>query len=485
MRVGPRATAWLALVMGVAATSLVQAAPPSKLGRTIQRIVEEPPLGSGFWGIEVRRLRDGRVLYARNERKSLSPASTLKLVTTAAALDALGPEARLSTTLETSARLDRFGRILGDVFLVGRGDPNLSGRFFDGRITAPFEGLAASLADAGVRRIEGRLVGHEGLFAGDRRGEDWSWGDLVWWYGAEVSALSFNDNCVDVTVRPGARVGDSVVVEAEPASAYYTVVSSAVTGRPGVEDGLTLEPELGTNTIRLSGELPLDSRPRVLYVAVRDPARYAAAVFSEVLAARGIEVTGGAATSSDSLPPARRVLATHESPPLAELIREINKPSQNLHAEMLLRLLGAHTAGDGSVEAGLAAVDAFLTRIGVDAAGWALADGSGLSRSNLLTARGLVELLAAMDRHPHATAFRDSLAIAGQDGTLEKRLVATPAAGRIQGKTGTLGHVSALAGYATTLKGERLAFAILANHHTVEGREVLSAVDSICQALVR
>ena len=148
----------------------------------------------------MRSLRSGRVLYARDAEKNFKPASTLKLVTTAAALDAFGPDARLRTTVETAGRLDAYGRILGDVYLVGRGDPNLSGRFHAGRATAPLEELADALQKPpGVRRIEGRLVGHEGLFQGDRRGEDWAWGDLVWSYGAEVSALSFNDNAAQLS----------------------------------------------------------------------------------------------------------------------------------------------------------------------------------------------------------------------------------------------------------------------------------------------
>ena len=165
----------------------------------------------------------------------------MKLVTTAAVLDALGPDERLRTTVETAGRLDAFGRVLGDVYLVGRGDPNLSGRFSEGRITAAFEELADALRAAGVRRIEGRLVGHEGLFAGDRRGEDWAWEDLVWWYGAEVSALSFNDNCADLTVLRGRARGRSGARRARaPSRRYYRVVSTAVTSAAGTAPALVL-----------------------------------------------------------------------------------------------------------------------------------------------------------------------------------------------------------------------------------------------------
>jgi len=430
-------------------------------------------------------LRRGHVLLARDERLHLHPASTLKLATTAAALDALGPDYRFRTALATSARLDAFGRLLGDVYLVGGGDPDLSGRFFDGDALAPFTRLAAALEAAGVRRIEGRLIGQEGLFTGERRGDGWAWDDLDWWYGAEVSALSFNDNAVDLRVAPGEREGDPLRLEWTPVSSYYEVRSLATTGVAGAESTLRVETDAATNVIHVSGALALDAEPRTLYPALRDPARYAATVFAEVLARRGILVSGGVATTSAPLPPTARTLAVHEGPTLADAIAVVNKQSQNLHAEMLLRLVGWKASGAGDVEAGLAAVGTFLTRLGVAHEGWARHDGSGLSRLNLVDAHGLLQLLVAMDRHPHAAAFRDSLAVAGVDGTLEKRMRGTPAEGRIRAKTGTLRGVSGLAGYAERADGDRLAFVFLINHHTQPGKDAVAALDGLAEALLQ
>ena len=181
----------------------------------------------------MRSLKTGRTLYARNADKAFRPASNMKLVTTAAALDAFGPDARIRTTVETAGRLDGLGRILGDVFLVGRGDPNLSARFTAGRTTAAFEEMADALVAAGVRRIEGRLVGHEGAFTGDRRGSDWTWEDLVWGYGAEVSALSFADNRVLVSLKPGERVGDPPVLDVEPDAGCLSVEQAVEHGGRG------------------------------------------------------------------------------------------------------------------------------------------------------------------------------------------------------------------------------------------------------------
>jgi serine-type D-Ala-D-Ala carboxypeptidase/endopeptidase (penicillin-binding protein 4) len=456
---------------------------PSTLRKPLDGIADRAAFAPASWGIEVRSLRTGKVLYGRNPQKNLRPASTLKLVTTAAALDAFGAEERLRTTVETAARLDGRGRLLGDVYLVGGGDPNLSGRFHQGRVTAAFEALADQLRAGGVRRIEGRLLGHEGLFAGERRGEDWGWGDLVWWYGAEVSALSFNDNCADLEVAPGEREGDPVVVDRVPVSDYYRVLSVATTGPRGAAPALTLQRDLGSNVIRLSGTLPHGAGAWTGSVALEDPARYAATVFKEVLEARGVLVLGEVSTSSAPLPAGRRVVASRDGEPLREVLKAVNKPSQNLHAEMLLRLLGARRKGAGTPEAGHEAVDDFLRRLGVVPQAWDLRDGSGLSRSNVLTAHEMVSLLAAMDRHPQAAAFRDSLPVAGVDGTLRNRLKGPPAEGRVLAKTGTLRHVNALAGYVTTRSGERLAFYAAVNNLTASPSHGVGALDDIARYL--
>lgn len=457
---------------------------PSALKRRIEVVTARPALASGWWGIEVRSLRSGKVLYASNAQRHFMPASTMKLVTTAAALDALGPDARLRTTVETAGRLDAFGRVLGDVYLVGRGDPNLSGRFFGGRPTAPFEAMIDRLQAAGVRRIEGRLIGHEGLFTGPRRGERWNWTDLVWCYGAEVSALSFNDNCALLTAAPGERAGDPARVDRSPASRYYAVASAATTSANGQPEQLRLERDLGSMHIRLSGTVPLGGPSWEGSVAMEDPALWAATVFADLLQARGIVVTGEVETSAAPLPAGLRVLAAHDSPPLSEMLPAINKPSQNLHAEMMLRLVGSRVKAEGSAEAGLEAVADFLRRVRVDSASWALHDGSGLSRTNLVTPHGLVDLLVAMDRHPHRAAWLGSLPVAGVDGTLANRMRGTPAQGRVQAKTGTLTQVNALAGYATNPDGDRFAFAIVLNHHTAGSPPGVGAIDAVVNALL-
>ena len=491
---GGRARARAALIVVLALTldgAHAAAGDPSprRLRKAVDAIVSRPDFAAAFWGIEVRSLGTGRTLYARNAEKAFRPASNMKLVTTAAALDAFGPDARIRTTVETAGRLDGLGRILGDVFLVGRGDPNLSARFPPGRPTAALEEMADVLVAAGVRRIEGRLVGHEGAFTGDRRGSDWTWEDLPWGYGTEVSALSFADNRVEVTLKPGERVGDPAVLDAAPEAGCLAITSTVETAAaavppsvPAGDDDVSLERAPGSNEIRLSGRVPLGGSWDGA-LAVADPARCAAQAFRGVLEAKGVRVTGGVSTSSAPLPAGVRVLATHDSPPMAEMVRAVNKESQNLHAEMLLRLVGLKAKGEGSAEKGHEAVTEMARRLGVPDEGWGLTDGSGLARTDLLTPRGLVALLVAMDRHPSGAAFRDSLPIAGVDGTLEKRMKGTAAERRVTAKTGTLRLANALAGYVTTERGERLAFSIVVNNHAGKGREAVAAIDAVALAL--
>jgi D-alanyl-D-alanine carboxypeptidase/D-alanyl-D-alanine-endopeptidase (penicillin-binding protein 4) len=306
----------------------------------------------------------------------------------------------------------------------------------------------------------------------------------VWCYGAEVSALSWNTSCANLTVSPGARPGEAALVTREPVSSYYDVVSTVVTSAAGQKSDLTLVRDLGSRVIRLSGTCPVGAEVDALEVALEDPARYAATVFAERLAQRGIRVSGGIASSSEPLPAGTRVLASHESLPLADILRATNKPSNNFRAESLLRLVGLQAKGEGSTAAGLEAVAEFLKRSGVEATSAAIGDGSGMAPTDLLAPHQVVDLLVAMDDHRHAQVFRDSLPVAGVDGTLEHRMRGTRAEKRVMAKTGTRHHANALAGYLTTLSGGRLAFSIGVSNHTLPSREATAAIDAICNALV-
>jgi PBP4 family serine-type D-alanyl-D-alanine carboxypeptidase len=449
----------------------------------VARALATKALEHAILAVEVRALPSGKVLYARGAEVSMSPASVLKLATTAAALDTFGPDARFRTTLQSSGRQVSPGVLQGDLYLVGGGDPSLSRELATRPEYGVFAHLAEALHNAGVRQIEGRVIGADVLFAGERRGRDWTWEDLVWWYGAEVAALTFADGSANLKIAPGSAPGEPAHIERHPPSSFYQVDSTASTCARGMETALTLDRPSGRNTIAVGGCVAAASPVLERWVALEDPVRYAATVFAEALAARGIQVGRGVATAT-TLPAPMQVLAAYDGAPLAEVLKDVNKPSHNLRAEMLLRLLGHTRKGEGSAAAGLSALLEFLKARGVETAGWDVSDGSGLSRSDLVTARGMAQLLLAMHTHPHAAVFRASLPVAGIDGTLRRRFASGKTASRIQAKTGTLRHTAALAGYATPLRGEPVAFAIFVNHATAPIGEVQDAIDAVAAALV-
>ncbi|MCS6817711.1 MAG: D-alanyl-D-alanine carboxypeptidase/D-alanyl-D-alanine-endopeptidase [Acidobacteriota bacterium] len=477
---------------GHAAGGMAQ--PPLRTVRQLERRVEEiirrPEFATTRWGILVESLDRRMVLLQREPDQLFTPASNMKLYTTAAALVRLGPDFRFRTSVYASARPDERGHVEGDVILYGRGDPNLSTRALTGGYLTPFFELADQLVRAGVREILGDIVGDESYFVGPRLGVGWEWDDLQWYYGAEVSALSVDDNFVDVVLRPGEREGDPVRVILSPPSPYMTVLNRAVTTAEGTPQQIELERGLQDNVLEIRGMMPRESAGYRAAVAVHHPALYAATLFREALERRGVRVRGRVVAADWKVRRERPLdlrqmveLAAVESLPLSEEIRVLNKISQNLHAEILLRVLGAEVKGEGSAEKGLEVIREFLREIGARTSGVRVRDGSGLSRLNLVTPAATVDLLRYMSQHEHGAIYRESLPIAGVDGTLERRMRGTPAEGNVRAKTGTLAYTFTLSGYVTTARGERLVFSFMANHHTGEAADVISALNELCATL--
>lgn len=457
---------------------------PEPLARAIEAILRREVFAPAIVAIDIRDVDTGRVLFEKNATMNVKPASTMKLFTTAAILDAEGPEGVTApTTVETAGRLDGMGRVLGDVYLIGRGDPNLSDRFDWRTAKDPFDQLATDLKDAGITRIEGRLVGYDGLFSDETIPDSWTADDLVWSYGAEVSALSAFDNAVRLRLEPGEREGDATRLTMRPATEFLRVQNRTLTAAEGEKAKITLTRQLGSRVVVLEGSVPRLGTAWTGSVAVPEPTLFATTLLAEALSRHGIGVRDSWTASREPLPTSLRPLASLRGPAVAEQIRVVNKESQNLHAETLLRRLGLAAYKDASVEASLRARAEFLKGLGVRAETADMIDGSGLSRSDLVTARAVVDLLAAMARHPHAKAFRESLPIAGVDGTLRRRMVGSKAQGRVFAKTGSLRHVNALGGYVDSASGRRLVFSIIVNHHTRAAREALDAMDEICALL--
>ncbi|HUP00461.1 MAG TPA: D-alanyl-D-alanine carboxypeptidase/D-alanyl-D-alanine-endopeptidase [Gemmatimonadota bacterium] len=440
----------------------VSGASPAAIARLIDPIV----LGrGGSIGVAVYAVERELPLYLHDADIPLVPASNMKLYTTAAALDRLGPDFQYTTSLYAEGPIRPDGTLQGDVILEGRGDPTLSGRFYADSTTYVFDRFAAELRSLGVRRIAGGIVGDASYFDDARVAPGWESTNLLWWYGARTSALSFNDNTVTIEVRPGDWVGAPPRISFDPHSDRLVMVNSAVTGnrRGGRSIGIRRRPDLGGYEIR--GRIPIRSGPLRYVVAVEDPPLFALSVFRDRLARAGITVQGGLKVRHDWEQRSRRsarLVASQSSPRMIEIVRVINKNSQNFFAEQVLKTLGAIFEDEGSFDEGAEVVRDFLSRMGVSVWGVRIEDGSGLSRYDSVTARGTAELLVAMADHPWFGEYYESLLIAGEDGD-PRRLNAPAARGNVRTKTGTLRGVSSLSGYVTTLDGELLAFSVISN----------------------
>jgi PBP4 family serine-type D-alanyl-D-alanine carboxypeptidase len=482
----------LGLTCTLAVTSLAQTprsepaydalASPSAISSLLDPVLQRR---SGSIGVAVYSVDRAAPLYLRSADRSLLPASNMKLYTTAAALDRLGPDFQYVTSLYADGPVLPGGILDGNLILAGRGDPSLSGRFFADSATYVFDRFAAELRRAGVRRITGRLIGDASYFDDELAAPGWEPGNLLWWYGARANALSFNDNVVTMEIRPGASVGEPAQVSFHPRADGLRVANHARTSsRRGARSiGIGRRPDI--DGFEIWGQVPLGGTPVRYVVAVENPPLFALSVMRDRLQRAGISVTGmdQVVYDRDLLPQrSRKLVASHVSPRLVELVRVVNKRSQNFFAEQILKTLGAVVDGEGSFDEGADVVEAMLGGFGVSTRSVSIADGSGLSRYDIVTARTTAELLVAMRSHQWFDDYYDSLLIAGQDGD-PRRLNSGDAIGNVHTKTGTLRGVSALSGYATTRDGELLAFSVITNGMSGGKGASIALEDAVAEAL--
>jgi D-alanyl-D-alanine carboxypeptidase/D-alanyl-D-alanine-endopeptidase (penicillin-binding protein 4) len=461
--------------------------PIGKLGAEFHDIFNDSLFENAHWGVLIRSLKTGETVYARNEKKMFMPASNMKLFTSSSAASILTPEYRYVTRLMTNGMV-KDSVLIGDLFIAGSGDPSISGRFDSGRVTIAFEQWADSLKRLGIKKISGSIIGDDNCFDDEYYGSGWSADYETDYYAAQISGLCFNDNCVDITVVPSSKLSDVCSVSVSPATKYVTIINKTITAAAtdSVND-IWFERKRGTNTIIVHGIMSQGKRPWIESVTVENPTLYTAAVLKEVLESKSIAVTGTWVDVDDLKDTVRydtaRQLASFTSQPYSELIKVINKPSHNMYTEQVFRTMGKEKFGVGSMRSGRAAAYPVLAQWGVDTVRLRAADGSGLSRQDLITPTDIVSILTGMTKEPSFTVFYESLPIAGVDGTIRRRMKGTAAEGNVHAKTGSIGYVRSLSGYVTSKEGEMFAFSMIANHYTVPTSMAEKIQDAVCVRL--
>jgi len=469
------AAAALLLAAAPAGAADPGAAAARELDAALRTIVGAAPLAGARTGILVADVESGQVLFAKDADALLNPASNVKLVTTAAALARLGPDYVFGTEFYVDPA-SRGSPSVRTLHVKGKGDPTL--------LTERLWAIAGDLAHLGIRRI-GEIAVDESFFDGERNGPgfDQEAGDRS--YLAPTGAASLNWNTVAAHVAPGDRRGQRARVELEPESDFLEIDNRATTvsgsGRRRIV--VSSVPHGGRQRIVVEGRIPAGSRVQGIWRKVDEPGLYLGHTLRRLLQLRGVQVTGRVRLAE--VPPGARLVHVAESESLGEIVRRLNKTSNNFVAEQLLKTLGAEAKGaPGSFAKGVAAVEEFLAEAGVPRGAYVMKNGSGLNDTNRFSARQLVTLLRAMwARFPLHAEYLASLPVAGRDGTIRFRMEGTEAEGRLRAKTGTLENVTSLSGYVETAGRRTLAFAVLVNDFPGRAAAAVRSVDGIGAAL--
>ncbi len=461
--------------------------PDPGLARKIDALLDSKRYRRASWGVDVRYVDGGAVLYSRDPLKYFIPASNMKVFTTAAVLDRLGPNFRFETRLGYEGQLQENGVLTGDLVLIGGGDPGLANNLDSGPIFQHLDNLAREVERAGIRLIQGDVVGDDSFFSYAPHGRGWNKKDLEYHYAPRVSALSFYDNLLNLVARPGRRTGQPIRLASYPSNSLFQLVNMGTTVADGPQATGYFYRSLGNHKAVIGGQIPVNSPGWTRRITMEDPALYTATILRDRIRKRGIRV--GGSVRSRHVAPSDGVemheIYVHESPPLIEVIFRVNRESHNLYAEILLRTLGAVVKGRGSDSGGLEVVYELLREAGVPLRLTDLQDGSGLSEQNLITPRAQSMLLKHVAGKSFFPFFLGSLPVAGRNGTLRGRMGGTPAANRVFAKTGTLSNAITLGGYVQSRSSELLAFSILVNDHRFGHYNARRGIDQICSLLAK
>ena len=465
---------WFALGSATASSS-ASTASAAGLAADIDGQISQPRFAAANWGIAVVSLDSGRTLYTHHADQLMQPASTAKLFTAALSLSTLGADYRMPTRLLANDDI-HDGRLNGPLILYGMGDPTLG----TATSTDWADQLANQLFQRGVRQVRGDLIADDSYFTGPAFGSGWEAGDLQSWFAVPSSALSVDENIVDITVSPGSATGLPASLTFDPVDAQMPQLGQLTTTLSRLPSDINLYRAPGDSTLYAFGTIAAKTPPQHFKLALPDPALVAGSQLRQALADRGIHLTGQVHAlhwpQDDTALVARAdTLAEIQSPPLMDVLQRGLKRSQNLYLQNLFLSVGKHQqsmeATPGIVpfasteQWSVKALHQLLAQIGIPPSAGLIDEGTGLSRRDLVTPDAMVRLLAYLAAQPYAAQLHEALPIAGIDGTLTGQMRHTAAENNVHAKTGSMTYVHCLVGYVTTAAGERLAFAIMLNNY--------------------
>lgn len=435
----------------------------------IDDIFNDPNFSSASWGVVIRSLETGEYLYKRNEDKLFIPASNLKLFTTTAALSLLGKYYHFRTNIYIDGKID--GSVVqGNLVVQGFGDPTISGRFYNGDAYFIFNQWADTLSKLGIDEINGNLIGDDNAFDDKGLGPGWAWDYESYWFAAPSGAISYNDNCLDITVKP-TNEGMSAFIQVYPETKYITIINKVHTAGPNTIPSFDVSRERGSNVITVFGTIAENSEEKKIQATVNNPTQFSMVVLKEVLEKKGIKIRGYASDQDDETKnldySKMNKLFTHYSPSLMDIVKIVNKNSLNFYAEQLIKTIGYEKEGFGSVNNGVKEIKNLIKDFGINPENMIMVDGSGLSRLNLVTPKQFLDLLTYISKSDLYPLIYESLPIAGVDGTLARRMRKTKAENNVRAKTGYIEGVRSMCGYANTADNEPIAFAIIVNNYLV------------------
>ena len=459
---------------------LTVTAPAQNIQPFVNTRLENSVLDGAWWGgLAIYTNNPQEEIFSVNPDLRLTPASTLKLLTTAAALETFGPHHRFKTRLYASSLPDEKGILKGDLYLQGGGDPTLGSKRVTGAETwqAVVSKWAKAVKKAGIKQVEGNIYADVSAFEGPSIAPKVNWENIGNYYAAPVSPLCFNDNSFKIFFKPqplGAKRAE--VSYTDPEIAQLKLKSFVTTDAKNKRDNAYVYGAPKQYEMEIYGTIPTNFTGFSIQAAMPDPALFAAQSLHNALREEGIAVGGHAKTLSDAPDYTRMTLLhTYQSPELKDIIVIVNKRSFNLYADTLIRVISAYNEGSGSSGEGVRKVKEFLESLGIDTANFDVFDGSGLARDNIVDCKITVEMLEKVLDKPYGEVFLNSLPVAGDpddNGTMSRRLRYSTAAFEAFVKTGSLDRVRAVAGYTKDHNGRRIAFCSIVNNYSGRMRGV-------------